>query len=162
MPGLGHESAHGLPAIGTIAQTEAAGAVGWAAVLVVAAILGGFVILAVRKRMLSPERTEMDSEGLFDSLRRMRDSGEISTQEYDSARKRIIQRTLEARSSEAIARGATSGPSDARLQPNQLRATNDLRPRAEGEHVTPPISAPPGYDLTGDPLPDSRRTNGSE
>ncbi|MBX3317127.1 MAG: SHOCT domain-containing protein [Phycisphaeraceae bacterium] len=158
---MGHESAHRLPAIGTIAQTEAAGAVVWALILIGAAIIGGFVILAVRKRMLSPERTDMESEGLFDSLRRMRDSGEISRQEYDAARKRIIERALEAKSSDASVRVSASGSPYTRPQTKTHRASTDSRPGTQGEGVEPPISAPPGYDLTGEPLPRSSRETGS-
>ncbi|MBX3367740.1 MAG: SHOCT domain-containing protein [Phycisphaeraceae bacterium] len=158
---MGHVPAYGLPAIGTIAQTEAAGAIVWAIVLIVAAIIGGFVILAVRKRILSPERTDMESEGLFDSLRRMRDSGEISRQEYDSARKRIIERTLDARSSDASERGSAGGSTETRSLAKPYRASTDSRQDAQGERDAPPISAPPGYDLTGDPLPDSSRETGS-
>lgn len=133
---------------GVLAQSGqgASEALVWAMVLIVAAIVGGFVILAVRKRMLSVPKDDIASEGLFDALRRMRDNGELSQSEYDAARKRILEKAMEGK--------APMGPAKTPAQISILTAAareESKRARADD------LLAPPGYDLTGEPLPVQRR-----
>ena len=111
----------------------------WVIVLIVAALLGGLVIMAVRKRMLEPERTEAASEGLFDSLRRMRDSGEITGAEYENARRRLIESATQKK------------PEPARLSREQaeiLAAARASEQRIGRSGGAPRLDAPPGYDTT--------------
>jgi hypothetical protein len=80
-------SNHGLIG-GVLAQSGqgASEALVWAMVLIVAAIVGGIVILAVRKRMLSAPKDDIGSEGLFDALRRMASAGARSRRARSAAR----------------------------------------------------------------------------
>lgn len=139
----------------TLAQgASAAGSVVvWVIALIVAALVGGLVILAVRKKMLEPDRTEVTSDGLFDSLRRMRDNGEITGTEYENARRRIIESATQRK---AEASRLTRDQTDILAA---ARASDALSARP-----TPPrLDAPPGYDLAGDPLPrPPRRTRSGD
>ena len=55
--------------------------------LIVAVVVLGLVILKVRGATLGKSASGADQEGLLAGLRRMRDAGEISPDEYDAARK---------------------------------------------------------------------------
>lgn len=91
--------------------------------LIVVVVVAGLIIMKIRASMLSKGR-ESD-EGIFAGLRAMRDSGELSLDEYDAARKRLA----------AKAAGVPPPPPPARApKPGDLRAQ-------------------PGFDLTGAPLP---------
>ena len=86
-----------LPAAG-LAQAGPPGAgqdlgsfVVWILVLIVAAIVAGVVLMLVRRRLLSPG-PDAGGEGLMDSLRRARDAGEMTPEEYDAARRAIAAR----------------------------------------------------------------------
>lgn len=60
--------------------------------LIGAAVVLGLVILLVRRKMLSNESTSAQQSGLMDQLRQLRDSGQISPEEYDAARKSMVAR----------------------------------------------------------------------
>lgn len=131
-----------------LAQTGqgASEALVWAMVLIVAAIVGGLVIMEVRKRMLAPPGNDIGSEGLFDALKRMRDTGELSQGEYDAARRRILEKAMEGK--------MVQGPPKTPAQVSILAAAaRDEAARSKQDELL----APPGYDLTGEPLPDRRR-----
>lgn len=57
--------------------------------LIVLAVVGGMGVMAVRRRLLSKDSAATDQGGLLDDLRRMRDTGQISAEEFDAARKSI-------------------------------------------------------------------------
>lgn len=59
----------------------------WLGVLIGLAIIGGVVMMLVRRRVLA--RDQESQEGLMESLRKMRDSGVMSRDEYDAARRSI-------------------------------------------------------------------------
>jgi hypothetical protein len=70
-------------------------AVLWVGVLIVVAVVGGLAILYIRRRVLA-EASDADAQGgLMESLRAMRDSGEISQQEFDAARSSMLRRVKE-------------------------------------------------------------------
>jgi len=79
-------------------------------------------------RLLSRDAASADAEGLLQGLRRMRNEGTISQDEYDAARKKLAARAAAPMSS---ARPAVTAP---RPAPGEQRAR-------------------PGFDLTGAPLP---------
>lgn len=125
----------------------ALGSLGWSAALarqgavrsamVWAAVLGGVVILAgvlllVVKFRTSRAAREADAPGsVFEDLRRMRDQGQITSEEYEQMRSAAADRL----------RGNTR-PRAPRISPAEARI------ETEGE-----IRAREGYDLTGTPLP---------
>src|SRR5262245_61997531 len=94
--------------------------------LILVVVVAGLILLKLRGPMLSKDAGGANQEGLFQGLRRMRDTGEISVEEYDSARKRMA-----ARAAGKPLPPATPPRDAARL-------------------------AKPGFDLTGAPLPESR------
>ncbi len=59
--------------------------------LIVMAIVGGLVIIAVRRRLLAKNSLE-SNETLMETLRRLRDSGEMSPGEYEASVRAIAQR----------------------------------------------------------------------
>jgi hypothetical protein len=99
----------------------------WVGALIVAVLLLGIVILLLRKRLFVKDGE--DATGMLDQLRAMHKRGEMSTEEYDAARKALTARVA-ARLPDAkpVQRRAAPPPAD------QLRAK-------------------PGFDLTGAPLP---------
>lgn len=64
----------------------------WVGVLVVLAVVGGVAVLAFRRKLLGPGSDTPPEEGLMDSLRRMRDSGQLTKEEFDAARKSMAMK----------------------------------------------------------------------
>src|ERR1043165_4832409 len=100
----------------------------WIAVMMGAVTISAVVILLLRARVLGKGAAQQDA-GLMDDLREMRDSGELSVEEFDAAKKALRDRLA----------ASTSGPPP--------KPTKRPRPAPRG------TVAPPGYDLTGSPLP---------
>jgi hypothetical protein len=77
-----------------LAQAGQSQAVGeillWVGVLVAALVVLGIVLVALRKRLLAPVRAP--EAGMFDQLRRMREEGSITSEEYDAIRQRMVAR----------------------------------------------------------------------
>lgn len=101
----------------------------WLGALVVATLVLGVILLAMRRRLLDSDDAEPGAGSMLDDLRAMRDRGEISQAEYDHTRKTIAAR----------AAGREPPP-----RPDESRS-----PEAPDGSV----AARPGYDLTGAPLP---------
>ncbi len=107
----------------------------WVGVLIVVVAVGGGVLLAYRRRIL--DKGTQDQGGLLDSLRAMRDSGHITPDEFDAARKRMAARVAGV--------------------PPPLSAST--RPLAMDPAVR---KAQPGFDLTGAPLPKQEEEEGPD
>ena len=60
--------------------------------LIGAAVVLGLVILLVRRKMLGKESGGAEEAGLMDQLRHLRDSGEITPEEFYAARKSMVAR----------------------------------------------------------------------
>lgn len=72
-------------------QSEAVGQIVlWVGVMVGALVVLAIVLMALRRRLLAPAKAP--EAGLFDHLRRMRQEGSITTEEYDAIRQRIVSR----------------------------------------------------------------------
>ena len=114
----------------------------WVGVLIVVAVIGGAVAMVLRRRMFDRD-AESSSGSLLEDLRRMKREGKISDAEFEQARRALSQK---------IARSLD----DKRSHSNALRPrTGDSppRPKPTPKHPGPGRDAPPGYDLTGEPLP---------
>lgn len=98
----------------------------WAAALIVASLLGFWIVLRIRHRVLTDESRSGLGLTLAD-LRRMHASGELSDEEFDAARAAIV--------------GAAGGKAQG-VRPPNTPEPGGFEMRAE-----------PGADLTGDPLP---------
>ena len=98
--------------------------------IIVVAIVGGLILMAIRRRMLSG-RSDLDIQrGFFDDLRAMLHSGEISQAEYDAAKANMAAKLA----------GKPPPPKPA-APPGAVR-------KPDGSWI-----AKPGVDLTGAPLP---------
>lgn len=97
----------------------------WAGVLIVVVVVGGGLLIAYRRRLFAKDTP--DQSGFLESLRAMRNRGEISSEEYDAMRKRMAARIAGVGTPPA-------GPRPAPAEPGLLIAK-------------------PGFDLTGAPLP---------
>lgn len=102
----------------------------WVGVLIVAVLALGVVILVVRKRVFAKEQHRADN--WIGDLRQMHKRGELSTEEYEAAR-----RALTARFTGAPAPAPTPRPARTPVAPADATERR----------------APPGFDLTGAPLP---------
>jgi hypothetical protein len=99
------------------------------AVVIVVVALGGSALLMFRRRLF--DKGGPDPGGLLDSLRAMRDRGQITPAEFDAARKRMAAKMA----------GVAPPPSAAPRAPARDPALRTARP---------------GFDLTGAPLPTAR------
>ncbi len=95
----------------------------WIGVLLAVVIAGALVIFALRRRIQGEDSIEGDDLDLG-TLRRMRDTGQMTNEEFEAARAAIVARHG----------GSDTGQSVSPLDPTRVRAR-------------------PGTDLTGDPLP---------
>lgn len=117
-----------MPAL--LAQAGARGALNemipWLGALLVAALVGGVLLFYLRHRLLGPDPTDSPNKGFMEELRDLRDRGEITEDEFETARLSII----------------------AKATGKDLQTLRDDAIRKAGGKV-----ARPGYDLTGRPLP---------
>jgi hypothetical protein len=111
--------------------------------LIVAVVALGTILLAVRRKMLAGENDLTGARSLLDELRSMRDSGEMTIEEYDAAKKALTTRVAGALKT----KDGTPGP----------RAS--YAPKLPRSAMPPPSAqtARPGYDLTGERLPAPRK-----
>jgi hypothetical protein len=100
----------------------------WVGVLFLVALAGGFAVLLLRRWLLDADSADHGAGWDLRALRHMRDRGEISEEEFQLARSRIIDSMSKTRPPTPTGAGAP--------------------PYSGGE-----LRAPPGFDLTGEPLP---------
>lgn len=125
----------------TLAQSSGSTAqfIIWVGVLIAASIVGGLIMLAVRRRMLSQDRDELDGS-LLDQLRKDLREGKLTQDEYDAIKRRMAQQMAERLG----AKGSTPEP-DPKPESKPAPAPQTTNPGA--------LTAEPGFDLTGQPLP---------
>jgi hypothetical protein len=103
-------------------------------ILILLVLALGLIALHLRKRLLADDAADASAGSLLEQMRGMLKRGEITQAEFDSMRRRMVERM-----------SATSlSNDDASLRPPISRP----RPAAPGERL-----APPGFDLTGQPRP---------
>jgi hypothetical protein len=66
----------------------------WVGALIALTLLGGLGVLLARRKLLSKSTDAADDTSLMGTLRRMRDTGQISDAEYESTRKAMVKRTV--------------------------------------------------------------------
>ena len=81
--------------IPTLLQSKVAGTsmgqvVFWSVVLVAVITVGLVVVSRVKRRLQANDAEEVSAGFSLSDLRRMRDEGEVSAEEYDKARSRVI------------------------------------------------------------------------
>lgn len=102
----------------------------WVLALIVLIVIGGLVVVAMRRKLLSRDNSIGHESGLMDEMRGMHSRGELTTEEYDRIRKRLA------------AKAAGKDPDTASPKPERA----DAKPPVEH-------AARPGFDLAGDRLP---------
>ena len=95
--------------------------------LIVLLMIGGSVIMIYRRKILADDRAAPQHSSILDELRASLDSGKMTPDEYERARRTVVDR---ARGAEPVRREPVS--------PELQRWDR---------------TAEPGVDLTGDPLP---------
>jgi len=105
-------------------------------VLIVCLVIVGMIWMYLRRKLMEKESGRNLSASMMERLREAHGRGEISDAEYEQTRK-----TLAARVSETM--GAKGTGASAQPCPRARPPTPDPSSR----------QAPPGYDLTGEPLP---------
>jgi hypothetical protein len=108
----------------------------WIGALVVLVALGAIGLVMLRRRLFSSDQNAAEGGVSLDTLRQMRARGELSEQEFEAAKRTVVQQL-------GLAAGAA---------PPRTGARAERLPRAT---ASPPgeLRAPPGFDLTGEPLP---------
>jgi hypothetical protein len=61
----------------------------WVGVLMTVTLLGGLAVLWYRKQLLS-KSTESDAGSMMEEFRRMRDSGEMSIEEFEATKRAMV------------------------------------------------------------------------
>lgn len=112
-------------------------------VFIVAVLALGIILLVVRRKMLQAENEFAGARSLMDELRDMRDRGDLTEAEYEAARKTLA------------AKVASRVKTDIAAQPPASYGVKLPRSAMPKKMEPPPAArmAPPGYDLTGEPLP---------
>lgn len=64
----------------------------WIGVLIVVVVIGGLVLVHMQRRLLKPPASGPGAAGLMEDLRRMRDTGAMTNEEYDAARKAMARK----------------------------------------------------------------------
>lgn len=137
---------HDLPAL-TLADTGDGMAVAVpvlisVGVLIAAVLIAGAVLLLLRRRLLSQDRQDSSGMGLMEHLQSLRETGEMSQEEYDAARRALVAR-------------ATGSPLPDQGKPQGSTGRQAPGTQPDDGQDGAVLSAEPGYDLTGEPLPPS-------
>ncbi|TVS03631.1 MAG: hypothetical protein EA423_08285 [Phycisphaerales bacterium] len=131
-------------------STAAGEIVLWVGLLIVALIVGAGLIMMLRNRALRSADDASTDKGVFDSLRKMHERGELSDEEFNAARDSIIRRLRTKPRSENIESPQNGGVKSVMPADQQGEVPS---PKAdESERV---FRAKPGHDLFGRPLPGS-------
>ena len=64
----------------------------WAAILIGAVLSGSFLILSLRKKVFASPDVENDPGSLMEQMRRMEKRGEISSEEFDRVRRKLVEK----------------------------------------------------------------------
>ncbi len=110
--------------------------------MIVVVVLAGVGLFLYRRSLFSsgPDNAREQTSSIFESLRIMRDCGELSEDEYQLARRRLVDRA--------------SGGSIAPKGDVAHRCRENTFPEVDTGGNPRELRAPPGFDLTGEPLPE--------
>lgn len=108
----------------------------WIGALVVLVALGAIGLVMLRRRLFSSDQNAAEGGVSLDTLRQMHARGELSEQEFEAAKRTVVQQL-----------GLAAGAAPPRTGPRTERLPRVSAP-PPGE-----LRAPPGFDLTGEPLP---------
>lgn len=120
----------------------------WVGALIVAVLILGIIILLIRRKLFTKDTDT--AAGMLADLRRMHKAGELTTAEYDAARKALTAR---------FAANVPDRPAPDRPSRDRPHAEHPQRPAAAPSDPGE-LRAKPGFDLTGAPLPMPPRSPG--
>lgn len=72
----------------------------WAAILLGAVLSGSMIILSLRKRVFASPHAENDPGTLMEQMRAMERRGEISSEEFDRVRRKLVEKAARAKTTE--------------------------------------------------------------
>ncbi len=105
--------------------------------MIVVVTIAGIVLYVIRGRLFAPSSTkDVNPGGVLETMRAMRDRGEVSEEEYRAAQASIVAR--------ATARGSGGGGVRPATEPAKTQTSREAPKELRAE---------PGFDLTGEPLP---------
>lgn len=128
-----------------------------AGLLIIVVIALGLIVLHMRRVLFRAEAEEGGPGLLLDDLRAMKQRGEISELEFDRMKQKLASQLSAALSRPKATRDVQSTrPSSA---PGPAKAGEPPAPRQSPPSAIPDTSGPekrarPGYDLTGEKLPE--------
>ena len=130
----------------------------WVGILIACAVIGGMLLVLLRKKMFD-KQSAMDVRGsLMDHLRDAHVRGDVSTEEYEQTRKSMASRMSHVLDTKR-AGGLFELPDPKRPTKRPVSKVGapfeeaDALPGTVPRPETSDLRAPPGYDLTGQPLP---------
>jgi hypothetical protein len=153
---------------GSAAQSSAnTRALFWIGVLIVFTLAAGLVLMAMRRKLFQQQDAADETASLMDQLRAMRQRGELTEAEFNTARTAMRLRMSDAldkrnaareprltREEQALidrARGSADDGRSTRARSGPV--SGGKSPDRATDSPSPPRVAPPGFDLTGAPLP---------
>jgi len=96
----------------------------WGAVIIVIILVGGLVVFQLRKRLLENEGGGSDDPFGLQELRDLKKTGQISEQEYQSLRAKVIDQVKGALSDDNAA-GEPAAPPKATARPRRKSSRSD-------------------------------------
>jgi hypothetical protein len=123
----------------------------WAGVLIVCAMLGGVIVMQLRRRMIDQGQGKNASASLMETLRDMHKRGEISTEEYEQTRRSIASRVsimLDTKRSDGLFELPDPKRRIAGTRPTERGPIAPAQPQSPSSPAPPPAAPdmPPGYD----------------
>lgn len=115
----------------------------WTIVLIGLVMLGGLLVMLFRRQLLAKDAGQPDHGSVMESIRAMRDAGQISNAEYEAMKRRMV---------DAIRHGSTPFTGAPPPAPPGI-ATRAPAPTLPAPGPKNQRVAKPGFDLTGAPLP---------
>ncbi|MFK7883443.1 MAG: hypothetical protein AB8F26_04580 [Phycisphaerales bacterium] len=80
-----------IDSLHTLAASNSTGVLLWAGILIVVAMIGGFIITMVRRNMLGDHARD-DAGSMMEQMRKMVERGQMTQEEFDLAKKTIIEK----------------------------------------------------------------------
>jgi hypothetical protein len=114
-------------------------------ILIVAIIIGGMLLMYLRRRVSDRESALAHPGSVMEELRRLRKEGKLSEAEYEASRRAATARLMPNAAS-SVSAGTPPAPPPARPRPMPA-------PRPQASADPNARVAKPGFDLTGAPLP---------
>lgn len=106
-----------------LANTPVLSVLLWVGVLIAVILVGSLGVFALRRSVLGDPSTGADDAGLMDRMRRMVEGGEMTQDEYDRARRAIVEKARGGHDTAragpgAVSKGAPGGDDGGGIAPD--------------------------------------------